>query len=57
MKKPPFNTATFRKSQHAGEKGFVTYNPGPDTYNTKVGAIKHNFIAKDLDTKNTKLTK
>ena len=47
MKKPPFNTSTFRKSQHAGKEGFITYNPGPGSYNTKVWGIRSNFVSKD----------
>ena len=47
QRKPPFNTATFRKSLHAGKEGFVTYNPGPGSYNTKVEGIKSNYVTKN----------
>lgn len=50
MKKPAFNTATFRPPNEATKEGFVRFNPGPGSYSTRVNSIGSQYIdAKGAD--------
>ena len=44
MKKPAFNTATFRMPSEATQAGFVSFNPGPGEYSARVNSIGSQFI-------------
>ena len=39
LKKPAFNTGTFRLPNEATREGFVRFNPGPGSYSTRVNSI------------------
>ena len=50
MKKPPFNIGTFRPPTEASKHGFVSFNPGPGSYSTRINALGSQFIdVKDAD--------
>jgi len=38
---------TNRPHGAAGKEGFVTFNPGPGSYSTRVSSIKNNFVSQD----------
>ena len=38
-RKPAFNTATFRVPNEATASGFVSFNPGPGSYSTRINSI------------------
>ena len=44
MRKPAFNTGTFRLPNEATREGFVRFNPGPGSYSTRVNSIGSQFI-------------
>ena len=50
MRKPAFNTGTFRLPNEATREGFVRFNPGPGSYSTRIKSIGSQFIdAKGAD--------
>ena len=44
LKKPAFNTGTFRPPNEANSRGFVTFNPGPGSYSTRAKELGSQFI-------------
>ena len=44
LKKPAFNTGTFRLPNEATREGFVRFNPGPGSYSTRVNSIGSQYI-------------
>ena len=44
MKKPAFNTGTFRLPNEATREGFVRFNPGPGSYSSRVNSIGSQYI-------------
>ena len=45
--KPPFNVISIRKEPAAGKEGFVTFNPGPGSYTTRMSSMKTHYVARD----------
>jgi hypothetical protein len=43
-KKPPFNVQCQRVDAAATKAGFLTFNPGPGSYTTRMSSIKTNFV-------------
>ena len=44
LKKPAFNTGTFRLPGEANERGYVAFNPGPGSYSTRINSIGSQYV-------------
>ncbi len=44
LKKPAFNTGTFRPPGEANAQGFVSFNPGPGSYSTRIKELGSQFV-------------
>ena len=44
MKKPAFNTGTFRLPNHANDLGYVSFNPGPGSYSSRMNSLGKHFV-------------
>ena len=44
LKKPAFNTGTFRLPNEATREGFVIFNPGPGSYSSRINSLGSQFI-------------
>lgn len=45
--KPPFNVISIRKEPAAGKEGFITFNPGPGSYTTRMSSMKTHYVGRD----------
>mmetsp|Transcript_23407 Transcript_23407/g.31361 ORF Transcript_23407/g.31361 Transcript_23407/m.31361 type:complete len:141 (-) Transcript_23407:2628-3050(-) len=44
MKKPAFNKGTFRLPNQANNLGFVSFNPGPGSYSTRINSLGSQYV-------------
>lgn len=46
--KPAFNVISIRKEPAAGKEGFITFNPGPGSYTTRMSSMKTHYITREM---------